>query len=100
PTPTPTPTPSPTSIKIAPLGSPRILVSDATSLTRLRSLLTNRVSSATRFKSYVDSQLAGFDNYGFEAWHAALMTQVTGDTSYCKFAVNLTDNFVTDEELL
>jgi hypothetical protein len=85
---------------IAPLGSPRILVSDAATLTRLKSLLTNHVGSATRFKSYVDSQLAGTDNYGFEAWHAALMAQITGDASYCTFAVNLTDTFVKSEEAL
>jgi len=75
-------------------------VSDAATLSRLKSLMTNKAGSAARFKAYVDSEIAGTGNWGFEPWHAALMTQVTGDMSYCNFAVGQTETFVKSEEAL
>jgi hypothetical protein len=87
-------------ITIAPLGSPRILISDAPTLTRLRTALTSNTASATRFKNMVDSQIAGADIYLFGPWQAALLSQVTGQASYCQYAVDQTESFVKTEEAL
>ena len=48
----------------------------------------------------VDSQMAGSNIYGFEAWHAALMGRITGTASYCTYAVSRTEAFVASEEAL
>ena len=88
-------------VTIAPLGSPRILVSDADTLAHLRGLLNSNAESAVRFKTMVDNQIAGVNNYyGFEPWYAALMGQITGVQSYCSYAVTQTEDFVASEEAL
>ncbi len=92
--------PPPGNITLAPLGSPRILISDAATLTRYRSLVTANAPSAVRFKSMVDSQVTGANIYGFEPWYAALMGQITGSASYCTYAVTKTEAFVASEEAL
>jgi hypothetical protein len=69
-------------------------------LTRLRTALVNKTAPAVRFKTIVDSKMAGADIYNFQPWYAALMAHVTGDVAYCKFAVNQTDAFVQSEETL
>ncbi len=92
-------TPAYSDITISPLGSPRILISDPATLTRLRNLLDNHAESAMRFKAMVDNQIAGEVNYyGFEPWYAALMGQITGNAAYCQYAVAETDAFVLSEE--
>ncbi|HSR96500.1 MAG TPA: hypothetical protein VLM79_05475 [Kofleriaceae bacterium] len=55
---------------------------------RLMSALNSRTSAATRFKSIVDSWLAGNDVYNFSAWNAALLSQLTNNTAYCTKAVS------------
>jgi len=88
-------------VTIAPLGSPRILVSDADTLAHLRGLLNSNAESALRFKTMVDNQIAGVnDYYGFEPWYAALMGQITGVQGYCNYAVTQTEDFVASEEAL
>jgi hypothetical protein len=106
PTPTPTPTPSPTATPtplptdavIAPLGTPRILVSNGPTLANLKSQLTSNAPAAVRFKQSVDLQVANDNVYGMEPWHVALMGQVTGTPSYCTYAVSKTDAYVAGEE--
>jgi hypothetical protein len=95
-----TPTLGLSGVTIAPLGSPRILLADAATLTRLTSSLNNNATSAARFKSIVDGQMAGAAYYGFEPWYAALMSKVTRTADYCQYAVTQTDNAVKAEELL
>lgn len=85
---------------IAPLGQPRIMVSDPTTLASLQAKLANGVPSAVRFRDMVDQQLAGADFYNFEPWNAALMAKLTGNTSYCTYAVAQTDQMVASEEAL
>jgi hypothetical protein len=85
---------------IKPLGTPRLLVGDAATITRLRSLLSGGATSATKFKQAVDRQVAGGDLYDFQPWNVALMGQVTGTPSYCNYAVAQTDAFVSSEEAL
>ncbi|MBL8095820.1 MAG: hypothetical protein JNL73_16715 [Anaerolineales bacterium] len=83
-----------------PTTHPRVLLSHTPTKTCLQQLLTNGVASATRFKNYVDGQLAGGNYYAFEAWHAALMYQLTGNTTYATYAINWIDTFVAGEEAL
>ena len=86
--------------KLAPLGSPRILVSDSATLERLRKQLDQDAPSAVRFKDLVDRQMRGAKAYGFEPWHAALMGRMTEDEKYCRYAVERTESMVADEETL
>jgi hypothetical protein len=96
----PASTPPPVGPSIPPLGSPRVLVSNSTTLAKYRSLLTAKATSAVRFKNMVDAQLGGADYYGFSPWYAALMGQITGTASYCTYAVAQTEAFVASEEAL
>lgn len=78
---------------------PKVLVNNASTLTRLQQLMSTQASSATRFKAYVDNEMANpGQTYGFETWHAALMFQVSGATRYADFAVAQTDSIVAGEE--
>jgi hypothetical protein len=85
---------------LAPLGSPRILLADAPTLARLKRLMAVGTPSALRFKNYVDAEMAGANGWGFQPWFAALMGQVTGNASYCSFAVQRTEAQVLAEESL
>jgi hypothetical protein len=90
-------------VNIAPLGSPRILVGDVATMTRLRAALSSSAPSAVRFKTIVDGQMADPTNskyWGFQTWYAALIGQVTNDAAYCRWAVARTDAFVQSEEAL
>ena len=44
-----------------------------------------------RFKRIVDGWVGGQDVYGFEAWNAALVGQLTGDPKYCTAAIAAVD---------
>ncbi|TXH60466.1 MAG: hypothetical protein E6Q93_06750 [Burkholderiaceae bacterium] len=79
---------------------PKVFLNHAATKSCLQTLLANGTSSATRFKSMVDSQLAGGNIYGFEPWYAALMYQVTGEQRYATYAIQQTDAFVASEEAL
>ncbi len=81
-------------------GHPKILLSNAATKTRLQQLLANGTPSATRFKSMVDSQLAGGNLYDFQPWFAALMYQLTGEGRYADYAVQQTEAYVAAEEAL
>jgi len=65
---------------------------------RLEALIRSDAPSWTRFKRIVDLQLDGGDLYGFQAWYAALVGQLTGDATYCEAAVAQIDAAVRDEE--
>ena len=54
---------------------------------RLQTALTADSPAASRFKQRVDQWVAGTTIYGFEAWNAALMGQLTNDPKYCTKAV-------------
>ena len=90
---------SSTTVSIATVH-PRILLRDATYKTCLQQSLAASTPGAARFKSLVDSQLAGGDSYAFEPWFAALMYQLTGNTAYADYAVSRTEAFVASEEAL
>lgn len=79
---------------------PKVLLKDTATKARLQQLLSSSVTSATRFKTMVDNQLAGSDYYAFEPWYAALMYQVTGEQRYATYAIQQTDARVAAEEAL
>lgn len=80
-------------------GHPRVFVNHAATLSCLQQSLTSKAAVATRFQSYVDSEIASpGSNWEFQYWWAALMYQVTGNTKYSSFAVSKIDAFVAAEE--
>jgi len=85
---------------IAALGSPRILLADATTASRLRDALTRGDAPAARLAALVDAQMQGGDAYAFQPWFAALIGQLTSKPAYCRYAVDETERFVQHEETL
>ncbi len=78
---------------------PKVFVNHTATLSCLQQLLSTKAASATRFKSYVDSEIASpGSNWEFQYWWSALMYQVTGTTSYADFAIAKVDAFVASEE--
>lgn len=76
-------------------------MSQSATLSRLRQQLSTGVPAATRFKTFVDSELSSPGrNYNFQAWFAALMFQISGDAKYADFAVAKVDAMVAAEEAL
>jgi hypothetical protein len=65
---------------------------------RLTSLLGSGDAAATRFQQIVDSQMAGGDVYAFSPAFAALMGQLSGNTTYCTWAVAQEDTMVAGQE--
>lgn len=102
-----TPRGSHTAPSFAP-GHPRVLLSNAATLSCLQSLLGQGAPSATRFKAWVDEEVdrAGEPGYvigepsayAFEGWYAALLYRVTGEARYADFAVAFADHLVAAEE--
>jgi hypothetical protein len=86
---------------IVPTQHPKVLLNQAGYLTSLQQQLSSKVPAATRFQAMVDSELAhAGTNYAFQAWFAALMYQITGQTRYADFAVSKADAFLAGEEAL
>lgn len=65
---------------------------------RLEALVAADHPSWGRFKRIVDAVVSGTDVYGFEAWNAALVGQLTGDPSYCETAVARVEAMVAADE--
>ncbi len=65
---------------------------------RLVAALTAGDPAATRFRDMVDAWMGGRDIWGFSAWNAALMTQLTGDAKYCAKAIDVVDGIVKAAE--
>ncbi len=99
PTATPIPTPITSGNYTIPASHPRIFLS-STRLAELQSRYAGNGAAITRFKQVVDSAVNGGNVYGFEAWNAALMSKVSGNTSYCSWAVQHVDTLVAAEETL
>ena len=58
---------------------------------RLSADLASGRPAAVRFRAVVDRWVGGTDEWGFQAWNAALVGQLTGDPKYCKAAVRAID---------
>ncbi len=72
-------------LPVYPTAHPRIYLTP--NRARLSAALTANTPAASRFKSLVDSWLAGSDIWGFSAWNGALLGQLTGNAAYCTKAV-------------
>lgn len=68
-----------------PLDHPRIYLTP--NRDRLVAALDARTPAATRFQSKVDAWVGGTSIWGFRAWNAALLGQLTGSAAYCTKAV-------------
>ena len=54
---------------------------------RLEAALAANTAAATKFRTRVDQWVAGADLWGFQAWNAALLGQLTGNPAYCTKAI-------------
>ena len=70
---------------VFPTAHPRIFLTP--NRARLAAALSSQTAAATRFKATVDQWVAGADIWGFSAWNAALLGQLTGNATYCTKAV-------------
>ncbi|HEY6176544.1 MAG TPA: hypothetical protein VIX73_18940, partial [Kofleriaceae bacterium] len=70
---------------VYPTAHPRIYLTP--NRARLTAALLANTPAAARFKANVDQWLGGADIWGFQAWNAALVGQLTGNTTYCTKAV-------------
>ena len=84
---------------VIPTEHPRIYMRPA-SKQRLAAKLAASTPAAERFRSMVDSQIAGTPHYAFQPWNAALLGALGGDAKYCTYAVAETDCWVAEEEKL
>jgi hypothetical protein len=84
---------------VVPSEHPRILFNAQVKAT-LKDALATSQKPATRFRDMVDGQLGGADYYAFDAWHAAVMYQVSGDAKYADYAIAMIDAEVKAEEAL
>ncbi|HET7501021.1 MAG TPA: hypothetical protein VFK02_08465 [Kofleriaceae bacterium] len=81
---------------VFPTAHPRIYLTP--NRARLAAALSAGTPAATRFKANVDQWLGGADIWGFEAWTAALVGQLTGNTAYCTKAVSTVEAQVVAAE--
>jgi hypothetical protein len=65
---------------------------------RLATAVAEQRPEAMRFMKIVDRWMNGDDIYDFQAWYAALASQLTGDPKYCTAAINKVDDLLTAEE--
>jgi hypothetical protein len=90
-------TPSDSATPVYPTAHPRIYLTPNRS--RLAAALSAKTSAATRFKGLVDQWLNGADIWGFQAWNAALIGQLTGTAAYCTKAVATIESQVSEAEV-
>lgn len=79
-----------------PTAHPRIYLTP--NRERLEKALAEGTPAATVFKATVDRWVAGASLWGFEAWNAALLSQLTGDPAYCTAAIKPIEAQVVDAE--
>jgi hypothetical protein len=82
-----------------PEAHPRIYL-NAAKKAQLTARMAEPTAAAERFRAFVDRGVSGGDAYDFHGWHAALVSQLTGDASYCDAAVAFVDDMVTSEEAI
>nr|HEX4318110.1 hypothetical protein [Kofleriaceae bacterium] len=80
-----------------PTAHPRVYL-NSTQLSRLKTSVSAKTATWTTFKGVVDKWKAGDDIWGFDEWNAALITNLTGDTSYCTKAIATSDAQVAAAE--
>jgi hypothetical protein len=82
-----------------PVGHPRIYLNPIKKAA-LTAAMAEPTATALRFRDFVDRGVSGGDAYEFHGWHAALVSQLTSDASYCVAAVDLVDAMVASEEAI
>ena len=83
------------------VSHPRVLLNHAPTLAALKKAWQDKTPAALRFQQFVDNELAHpGTTYGYEAWHAALLWQVTGQAKYADAAMAVVDQAVKDDEAL
>jgi len=80
------------------VSHPRVLLNHAPTLASLQQSLKDKTPQAVRFRGFVDNELANPGQYGYQAWFAALLWQVTGEARYADAAIKAVDQSVKDEE--
>ena len=65
---------------------------------RLAAALADDTPAAATFRAKVDAWVGGADLWGFQAWNAALLGQLTGDAKYCTAAIAAVESQVSDAE--
>jgi hypothetical protein len=81
---------------VFPSAHPRIYLTP--NRARLSAALSAATPAATRFKGQVDQWVGGADIWGFSAWNAALIGQLTGNATYCTKAVAAIESQVATAE--
>ncbi|HEX8107504.1 MAG TPA: hypothetical protein VF516_07230 [Kofleriaceae bacterium] len=81
---------------VFPTAHPRIYLTP--NRARLAAALSAGTPAATRFKAIVDQWVGGADLWGFSAWNAALIGQLTGNATYCTKAVAAIETQVSTAE--
>ncbi|MGH8025399.1 MAG: hypothetical protein ACREO0_01615, partial [Pseudoxanthomonas sp.] len=94
----PSPAPSPQAAAAATEGPVASAPSGASGLKLDLSFVDKKSAAYSRFKSYVDSAVAGSPGYAFAASDAALMFRLSGGDKYCKLAVGMVEKQVSDAE--
>lgn len=82
-------------------GAPSTTHSQPAALITLRSdvsYVDTKAATYTRFKSFVDTAVAGNPDYGFSATDAVVMYQLTRQEKYCTTAVSTVEEQVTAAE--
>ena len=77
--------PEDTTLPTYPTQHPRIYLTP--NRARLEASLQANTSAASTFRSKVDQWVGGADLWGFQAWNAALLGQLTGNPAYCTKAI-------------
>jgi uncharacterized repeat protein (TIGR02543 family) len=93
---------STTATPVYPTTHPKVFLSNSQTLTCLQGLMSANGTAAARFKSFVDTEVAGgvntYNQFGYDDWHAALMYRLTGTASYGDFAVQRVEKMILAEE--
>ncbi|HEU0033423.1 MAG TPA: hypothetical protein VFQ53_22480 [Kofleriaceae bacterium] len=79
-----------------PTDHPRIYLTP--NRARLEAALAAGTPAAQKFRDKVDQWVGGADLWGFQAWNAALLGQLTGDAKYCTAAIRAVEDQVTAAE--
>ena len=78
-------TPDDPTLPTYPTAHPRIYLTP--NKARLMSTLAANTPAASKFRTKVDQWIGGADIWGFQAWNAALLGNLTGNANYCTKAI-------------
>jgi hypothetical protein len=85
---------TPPTMPTFPTAHPRVYLTAPTQ-TRLKAAVAANTAPWQTFKAVVDRWMGGDDIWGFDEWNAALVANLTGETTYCTQAIATSDAQVT-----